>query len=626
SDLPTRRLLEWFAREHPSVELVSNPEPPHGYTIAANLGLRASAAEYVVLLNSDTVVTPGWLDALVELGQSDDEIGILGPLSNAATHQSVPAVRDGSGWALNPLPDWLTPDGMGHLVARISENRAPRVPFVNGFCFAVRRGVIERIGEFDEESFAEGFCEENDYAVRALDAGFSLAVSDRAYVHHAKSRSYGSDRRESISREHYRRFLAKHGEAKVESLLERFESADRELEPLRQRLAELTAGPEALERGFAELPGDPLAVAFVLPGMSAGGGGGTHSVYQEARALQAMGVEARVLLAAKDMERAAVAYDDAEAVFAGYSGENELAERTRFADVIVATHHRTAQAVAAIRRQRDDFLPAYYVQDYEPFFAPEGSDGSDEALLSYGTIPGQLVFAKTDWLASVLAIRHGIQVAKVEPSVDTGVYHRRGRSDRGSGEPLRVAAMIRPRTPRRQPLATLRLLERAREELAGEVEAVSFGCAEDELSALAGGPPRGIEHRGLLRREQVAELLRESDVFVDLSIYQAFGRTGLEAMACGCTAILPAVGGAGEYAEDGVNALLAETGDPEGCFAALRSLAEDRDRVARMQAEAGATASRYSSLRAALSEYVLFEAAHQRLGAERAPAGSGSAR
>jgi glycosyltransferase involved in cell wall biosynthesis len=324
------------------------------------------------------------------------------------------------------------------------------------------------------------------------------------------------------------------------------------------------------------------------------------------------------------MKRASETYDDAASVFTPYGSEDELAELTATSDVIVATHHRSVRSVEGVRRRRADFLPAYYVQDYEPFFAEGESAGSDDALLSYGAIPDQLVFAKTDWLCSVLAAQHGIQAAKVRPSLDTGVFNRRGRAEAAEG-PLRVAAMIRPRTPRRQPLTTLRVLDAAARELGAEVEVVTFGCSADELDSLTSpGPAPGVDHLGLLRREQVAGLLRESDVFVDLSNYQAFGRTGLEAMACGCTALLPAIGGASEYAVDGVNALLVETSDPLGCVTEIAGLARDRARVGRLQAEAVKTAGRYSALGAAVTEYVLYSNRHrERFGAEAAPVRTG---
>jgi GT2 family glycosyltransferase len=162
---------------------------------AANQGLRATTAEYVVLLNSDTIVTQGWLQRLLECGESDPRIGIIGPLSNAASWQSVPLLQAGGDWATNPLPDGYSVDDVAEVVSSSSRKVFPRVPFINGFCFVVKRSLMDTIGYLDEEMFPEGYGEENDYCLRAADAGFELAVADHAYVFHAKSRSYSHERR-----------------------------------------------------------------------------------------------------------------------------------------------------------------------------------------------------------------------------------------------------------------------------------------------------------------------------------------------------------------------------------------------------------------------------------------------
>jgi GT2 family glycosyltransferase/glycosyltransferase involved in cell wall biosynthesis len=620
SDQETTSFLSWFAAQHPTVEQIENRDPPHGYTVAADLGMRASTADYVVLLNSDTVVTPGWLDELIEVGESDEALGILGPLSNAASHQSVPEVKAGQAWATNPLPSWLTPAGMAYVVRAASEGLTPRVPFVNGFCYVIKRSVIEAIGYFDETRFAEGFSEENDYSVRALDAGFSLAIADRAYVYHAKSRSYGSGRRNTVARGNYQRFLRKHGEARISTLLSQLNSEEA-LSGLRFRLREMLKDPESFALAFRSLVPDPLDVTFVLPGMSVGSGGGVHSIYQEARGMLGLGIPARVALPAAHLERALAAYRDAADVFQTYSTEEELADLTARSDVVVATHHRSVSTIARMHHQRQDFLPAYYVQDYEPFFFHSSSDRAGEAVRSYEAMKGELMFAKTHWLCSVIAGLHRLHVVKVQPSIDHDVYHDRGREISTSQErPMRFAAMVRPRSQRRQPLATYRLLARLKREFGADVEAVSFGCSDEELETLCGASPEPeVEHRGLLTREQVAQTLRESDVFLDASVYQAFGRTGLEAMACGCTSILPRTGGAAEYARDGENALLVDTLDLEATYAAMAGLARNPGRLAPLQANALLTAKRYSVMGAALSEYVLFAVAHRlRVGRGRA--------
>jgi GT2 family glycosyltransferase len=645
SEAPAASFLRAFADRNPAVTLIRREQPPHGYTLAANRGLEASTGDYVVLLNSDTVLSPGWLSAIVAAGEARPEVGVLGPLSNAATHQSVPLVREGSAWATNPLPSWLTVDGMGAVVAAASRHAAPPgpqirsrqardpaavlLPFLNGFCYAIKRGAIERVGLLDEERFAAGYCEENDYSQRAREAGFELAVVDDAYVHHAKSASYGAEGRAQLARANYEAFLDKHGRERMQALVAELEQ-NRALEPARSAIAERIVSPRAVASLLGGPGGEPLSIAFLLPGLAHGGSGGSHSLYQETRALRSLGVPARILLPRWDMERAAAVYEDAGDIFEAFADEEDLAERTADAHVISATHHKSVALLQRIRERRSDFLAAYYVQDYEPFFTAPYI--AEEAVASYTALPDMLLFAKSHWLCNVVAERHGLFVAKVEPSIDRELFGAGASEVAGSearvsevdgseaggfsSRPLRVVAMVRPRTARRQPLATIATLEGLLAQHPREVQVSTFGCYADELKELlgvSGSKSHAIHerHLGLLSRAEVAELLAESDVFLDMSVYQAFGRTALEAMACGATAVVPAVGGVWEFVEQRHNALAVDTLSPEGALQALGELIHDRELLERLKAGARATAARYSATRAALSEYVLFERAHR---------------
>jgi len=618
SGAETSAYLREAASANPEMTLIGNASPPHGYAIAANLGMREAGGDYVVLLNSDTVVTSGWLEKIVACGESDERIGILGPLSNAASHQSVPELRDEGGWATNPLPAFVTEDGVARLLERVSPRSRPRLPFINGFCYVVKRAVFEAIGYFDEENFASGYCEENDFSYRAAQAGFELAVSDDCYVFHAKSKSFTAEARAPLAKRNYGIFLRKHGAEKVESLVSDLEE-DTSLEPLRAAIGEGLSSPAALAAALNVATHDPLDVAFILPGLGAGGSGGSHSIYQEVRGLRALGVPARILIPERAWQRAADAYADAGEVFETFAGLDQLSAKTAGADVISATHFKSAAMLAQLRERRQDFLPAYYVQDYEPFFAPSDSDDAREAIRSYEAIPDCLLFAKTHWLCNLVGKRHGLHVTKVEPSLDEELF--RPADGRRADGPLRLAAMIRPRTPRRQPAATIGVLQALRRDLGEEVELVTFGCEENEIAGLAASGELLANHRGLLARKEVAALLGRSDVFLDMSMYQAFGRTALEAMACGCTAVVPRLGGAWEFVEDGVNAHAVDTLTPTGAIEVVSNLARDRDRLRRLQAAALRTAAGYSIGRAALSEYLLFSAEHaRRFGTDRAAA------
>ena len=613
---PTHAFLADFAARHPAVTLIHRPEPPHGYTLAANAGLRASTSDYVVLLNSDTIPTPGWLARLVDHGEHHPQVGILGPLSNAASHQSVPELRRESAWAENPLPDWLTEDGMALIVQRAVPKVEVHLPFINGFCYVVKRGVIEAIGYFDEECFAAGYCEENDYSHRAYKRSYRLAVVTDAYVYHAKSRSFGSDGRNELARRHYQTFLEKHDRAELQELVRGMET-NPALEPVRDAVAQASVSPQAMAPLLSGADRRPLEVVFILPGLADGGSGGSHSIYQEVTGMRALGIPARIALHAKAWERAQAAYEDAAEVFEVFADAEELAANTAGADVISATHFKSVALLGELHRLRQDFLPAYYVQDYEPFFTAPDSDDLREARASYTAIPGLLLFAKTHWLCNIVGARHDVTVHRVQPSIDERLFVPAGDLDRDApdGERLRVIAMIRPRTPRRQPAGTIAVLERLLAERPGEIEVSSFGCRYAELARLTRSRPIIDGHLGVLSRAAVAQQLRHCDVFLDMSTYQAFGRSALEAMACGCTAVVPEIGGASEFVQNGVNALAVDTLDADAVFQAVVSLAQSRERLMQLRAAARETAARYSIVRASLSEYLLFERLHgQRFG------------
>jgi Glycosyl transferases group 1 len=392
---------------------------------------------------------------------------------------------------------------------------------------------------------------------------------------------------------------------------------------VRALLQELTGGtlPAAGEPLGIQGAGSPARgrlpnVAYVLPGLPPEGSGGSHSLAQEARGLRELGARAWICVPEDSLATAAALYGDEDELFVPYPDEEpvmpgvsgaSVRDAVADADVAVATEYPSVDLLAQLKRERPRLVCAYYVQDYEPLFAAPESPRADRALLSYRAHPDQLLFAKTHWLRNLVGGVHGVRVAKVRPSLDRAVFHAGGRP--GSRSVLRVAAMIRPRTPRRRPAATLEALAIVAGALGGAVRIRTFGCDEGSFEALDGHEVPDIRHLGLLSRLEVADLMRRSDVFVDASAYQAFGRTGLEAMACGAVPLLPALGGVHEYALDGQNAVILADGSPRALAGAVIDFARDPARLERLR-EAGLLAARgYSIERAARSQLDLFAAA-----------------
>ncbi|HEY2092142.1 MAG TPA: glycosyltransferase [Thermoanaerobaculia bacterium] len=174
-----------------------------GFTHSVNRGMRTSTND-VVLLNSDTVVTARWLDKLIEAAYANGDSGTVTPLSNDATICSVPR-----GFERNLIPAGFDADSFAALVERVSVRDYPAIPTGVGFCLYIRRALLDDIGYFDEEHFAGGYGEENDFCMRALARGWLNVADDATFVYHAGHRSFGASR-ERRQREAGRALARKH--------------------------------------------------------------------------------------------------------------------------------------------------------------------------------------------------------------------------------------------------------------------------------------------------------------------------------------------------------------------------------------------------------------------------------
>lgn len=214
----TREQLRRYVRGKPWIRLLEN-DVNVGYTRSANIGISTSGAEWVVLLNSDTLVTQGWLEGMFEVVKARPNAAMVGPVSNAASWQSVPDLHDiKGGWSSNPLPEGVTPDDVGRLVRELSPQEFPEATLLNGFCTLMRRSVIEEVGYLDEVSFPMGYGEENDLCLRVRKAGYSLALADHVYVYHVKSASFGNARRAELSKRGTTQLLTKHPDVDIKAV------------------------------------------------------------------------------------------------------------------------------------------------------------------------------------------------------------------------------------------------------------------------------------------------------------------------------------------------------------------------------------------------------------------------
>lgn len=133
-----------------------------GCSGAWNQGVQNTESDWIVILNNDVVVPPGWLQGLVSFAV-DHGYDIVSP-----------AIREGE---LNyPVEEYAA-----EFVNRM--HRVVRSGVADGICFMAHRKVFDKIGGFDE-GFRIGQFEDADFFRRARLAGFKLATTGQSFIHH----------------------------------------------------------------------------------------------------------------------------------------------------------------------------------------------------------------------------------------------------------------------------------------------------------------------------------------------------------------------------------------------------------------------------------------------------------
>jgi glycosyltransferase involved in cell wall biosynthesis/GT2 family glycosyltransferase len=187
ADGPQDDAVESSMARFPAARLLRN-ETRRGFVESVNRGMRASFRD-VVLLNSDTVVTTGWLEKLIDASTSCGDAGTVTPLSNYATLCSVPRPFEE-----NLIPTGFDAASFAALVERVSQRAYPRLPTGVGVCLYIRRALLDDIGFFDAKHFGLGYGEENDFCMRALARGWLHLADDATFIEHAGHRSFGAAR------------------------------------------------------------------------------------------------------------------------------------------------------------------------------------------------------------------------------------------------------------------------------------------------------------------------------------------------------------------------------------------------------------------------------------------------
>ena len=201
SDQRIDALLNTY-KNYSNIKIINN-QSNFGFVTSVNIGLKNSEND-VIILNSDTIVTPKWIEKLTIAAYSDGKIATATPFSNNAGVFSVPKMNE-----KNNIPQHLGLNGMANIVEKSSNHTYMRVPTGNGFCMYIKRDAINSIGYFDDITFERGYGEENDFCMRAKANGWENIIDDATFIFHNENSSFG-DEKNKLIKKHMKLLLKKH--------------------------------------------------------------------------------------------------------------------------------------------------------------------------------------------------------------------------------------------------------------------------------------------------------------------------------------------------------------------------------------------------------------------------------
>ena len=161
----------------------------YGFAEGNNIGIRyalkALNADYIFLLNNDTVVDKDFLGKMVDIGEADENIGIIGP---KIYYYSEPNTI----WCIGGKIDWKFARGLHAGTNDVDNgqyNKIEEFDYISGSAFLIKREVIDKIGLMDKKFFL--YFEETDLALRASKEGYKSIYAPEAKIWHKVSKSGG---------------------------------------------------------------------------------------------------------------------------------------------------------------------------------------------------------------------------------------------------------------------------------------------------------------------------------------------------------------------------------------------------------------------------------------------------
>ena len=195
------------------VEIIEN-RANLGFTGGNNVAIKAvlqqAESKYIMLLNNDTKVEPDFLSQLVTKIESDDQVGIVGPVIH---YYDKPQKIHSQGGVISLYWGWHFVGGSYHRQPYKDATKFLRLHYYSGAAMLIRTEVLRQVGSFDNDYFY--YTEDVDLGYRVFKAGYKIVCEPKSKIYHKEGSSVGQEIRNPKTAFYENRnavmFIRKHG-------------------------------------------------------------------------------------------------------------------------------------------------------------------------------------------------------------------------------------------------------------------------------------------------------------------------------------------------------------------------------------------------------------------------------
>lgn len=477
-----------------------------GFVGSTNRGMELSKSDYVLLLNTDCILTKNAIEKMMKAMQTDDKIGLLSPISSNAANLTLEMFE---GFTFNDMNNLLESKFSGMLFDACT---------VVGNCLMISRECMNKAGYLDT-AYGLGYGEETDYQFNAMSKGFKAKVLIDTYVFHKSEASFGTSKeKQERLKKNRDLFFSRWGDDYYKELA-KYEKND----PIKYILDNITEEDKVPN----------IDNAIYLSGIIQNAGG-VHVVVDMVNYLAINNVSANII------------YD--------YSGEykeimlfNPIAsnnlENVKIKNIIATLWESVFNANSIAKKKNAKLL--YFVQGNECLFENANIYGMVDVTFKMV----DSIFTISNYLKDEMKLKYDVDSTVINNGINYNLIYKEAKKK----TPKTITFVLRNNVMKGDWLIIdiLKKLDVKFKNLNINViymsKYIKFPEIKNNKLNLILGP---------VSRNEVINTLQSSDLYVDCSLNEGFGLTPLEAMACGNVVIVSNSFGINEYIKDCKNGFI----------------------------------------------------------------------